>query len=394
MLGRGRFALLNTGGFHRQRHSFSQSVRQGGILGRLSVCVGFPARVQHDLPLGGEAVTGTLCRNGGLCVPIGRTDRPKQGQRHQPQDLPFSQGQGGEVRGGGAPGRDNSVVVGHFLTVADLGGQHGSRRVQTADGSSGGDQGGDGILHIVRQKPAVRPGVGTQLLFIEGLEVVQGLLGGVAQGAVGLPLEGGEVVEGRGLFGLLPMFHFLNGDGAALAAGSNVAGLFLNVDPLPGQGHAAAVQLHGVERFRGKGGDLRLPLDDERQRGRDHAANVQRPAIENGEQAGGVDAHQPIRLGPAQGRLVQAVIVPAGTEVFKALPDGPVLHAGDPQPLHGLGASGQMVGGAEDQLPLPASVAGVHHLGHILPTQQGPQSVELALLVLADGKPPAVRQNG
>ena len=33
MLGRGRFALLNTGGFHRQRHSFSQSVRQGGILG-------------------------------------------------------------------------------------------------------------------------------------------------------------------------------------------------------------------------------------------------------------------------------------------------------------------------------------------------------------------------
>ena len=91
---------------------------------------------------------------------------------------------------------------------------------------------------------------------------------------------------------------------------------------------------------------------------------------------------------------MQAVIVPAGTEVFKALPDGPVLHAGDPQPLHRLGASGQMVGGAENQLSLPASVAGVHHLGHVLPAQQGPQGVELAPFLLPDSKAPAFRQDG
>ena len=89
MLGRGRFALLDVNGLHCQRHSFGQSVRQGGVLGRLPVCVGSPAHIQHDLPLGSEAVTGALHRHGGLGIPIGRTDRPEQGQRHQLQDLPL-----------------------------------------------------------------------------------------------------------------------------------------------------------------------------------------------------------------------------------------------------------------------------------------------------------------
>ena len=89
--------------------------------------------------------------------------------------------------------------------------------------------------------------------------------------------------------------------------------------------------------------------------------------IQHRKQPRGVDAHQPIGLLTAQGGLVQAVIVAAGAEAVEALPDGAVLHAGNPQPFHGLGTARQMVGGAEDQLPLASGVAGVHHLRHILP---------------------------
>lgn len=76
---------------------------------------------------------------------------------------------------GGAPGRDDGMVVGDFSTVAHLGGQHRPRHAHPADHGSGGGQGGDGVLHIIGEIPAVRPGIGTQLLLIEGLEVVQRL---------------------------------------------------------------------------------------------------------------------------------------------------------------------------------------------------------------------------
>ena len=89
--------------------------------------------------------------------------------------------------------------------------------------------------------------------------------------------------------------------------------------------------------------------------------------IQHRKQPRGVDAHQPIGLLAAQGGLVQAVIVAAGAEAVEALPDGAVLHAGNPQPFHRLGTARQMVGGAEDQLPFASGVAGVYHLRHILP---------------------------
>ena len=90
-------------------------------------------------------MTGALHHHGGLRIPIGRADRPEQGQGHQPQDLPLSQGQGGEAGGRGASGGDNGVVVRDFPTVADLGGQHLPRRVQATDYSGGGDQSGEFI---------------------------------------------------------------------------------------------------------------------------------------------------------------------------------------------------------------------------------------------------------
>ena len=106
------------------------------------------------------------------------------------------------------------MVIGDLFAVADLGCQDFLWRVQTPDGSGGGDQLRNRAFHIIGQKAAVRSGIGTQFLFIEGLEVIQGLLGGVAQGAIGLPLEGGEIAEGRGLFRLFLPLHCPDGGGA------------------------------------------------------------------------------------------------------------------------------------------------------------------------------------
>ena len=89
---------------------------------------------------------------------------------------------------------------------------------------------------------------------------------------------------------------------------------------------------HRIKRHRLEGVDLGLPLDDERQRRGHDAANVEGAVVQHRKQPGGVDAHQPVRLGPAEGRLVQPVIVRAGAQVGKALPDGGILHAADPQP--------------------------------------------------------------
>ena len=67
--------------------------------------------------------------------------------------------------------------------------------------------------------------IGAALLFLEGLQAVQGLLGGAALAPVGGLLD--RLLAGR---------------------------------LLPGEGEAAAVQFHRVEGLRLEGGDLRLPL--------------------------------------------------------------------------------------------------------------------------------------
>ena len=104
------------------------------------------------------------------------------------------------------------MVVGHLLVIYQQGhireelpapvkGRYLGRQVE--DHRSG-------LRHVGGQKPAVRPGIGQQLFLIEGLCVVQRLFRRVAEDAVGLPLEGGQVVEpGRCLFLLF------TGDGSA-----------------------------------------------------------------------------------------------------------------------------------------------------------------------------------
>ena len=111
--------------------------------------------------------------------------RTEQSPRRQLHYFPFPQGQIGVPD---ADRGNDGMMVADFLAVAYLFGKDGFRRGQTANGGSSGDIGRDAGSHIVGEIPAVRPGIGAELLFIQGLKIIQYLLCGIAQDAIGIPL--------------------------------------------------------------------------------------------------------------------------------------------------------------------------------------------------------------
>ena len=226
------------------------------------------------------------------------------------------------------------------------------------------------------------------------MQVVKRLLCGIAQRAVGLPLEGGQVVEQRRFLRFLRALHRLDRDRLTGAGGGKGVRLRFLFELFGHGGKIAAAKIYRVKGFRAERPDLRLPLDDERQRGRHDAPHVEGAVVQHRKEPCGVDAHQPVRAGAAEGGLVQPVVFPSRTKVRKALSDGLVLHGGDPKPLHGLCAARQIVDGAEDKLPLAPCVAGVDDLGHVLPAHEVPQQLELFGFVRFQREAPACGQDG
>ena len=171
-----------------------------------------PALGEDAPPLGGEGVSTTVKSGRDRFIYIGFRRRTQQLPAHQQQGVPFSHSQFGQVGFLQLQRGDNGVVVGHLPIIhqrcnireevrASIEGRHLRRQIQDHRG---------GLRHIAGQIPAVRPGVGQQLLLVQRLCVVQGLLGRVTEHPVCLPLQGGQVVElGRRLF------LFLMGDGGA-----------------------------------------------------------------------------------------------------------------------------------------------------------------------------------
>ena len=192
--------------------------------------------------------------------------RTKQAPCRQLQHLAFAQRQRGHIYLFRADGGNNGVVIGDFFTAAYLLGADGRRLLRAADSGSGGNKAGDAALHIVGQEAAVGARVGTELLFIERLEIVEGLLGGIAENTVGVALEGGQIVErGRFLGFFLALLAFDRCCLALAGVGDGIGGLFVLHSVC--RGGKAAIKLDGVERFCHKCGDLRLTLYQQCQRG-------------------------------------------------------------------------------------------------------------------------------
>jgi len=220
------------------------------------------------------------------------------------------------------------MVVGHFFVVDDLGriagDLHTSGKGQRPSGEL--DQLRQTCRHIRSQIAAVRPGIGAELLFIQVLQVVQGLLGGVSQQPVGVPLEGSQVIKGGRLLGFVLALHLFHCGSRTLTSSFQLLGGGLVRHALPGNGETGQFQCDRVKRHRLEGVDLGLPLDNEGQRRGHDAPDVEGPVVQHRKQPGGIDTHQPVRLGTTEGRLMQPIIIRTGAQVRKALPDGGILH--------------------------------------------------------------------
>ena len=99
------------------------------------------------------------------------------------------------------------MVVTDLFTVANLLRKNLLRKFAAKDSGGSGSIFRDGTFHIIGQITAVRPGIGTQLLFIERLQIIQGLLGGKAAEPVGFPLQSGQIIKRRGFFRVFLAFY-------------------------------------------------------------------------------------------------------------------------------------------------------------------------------------------
>ena len=284
------------------------------------------------------------------------------------------------------------MVVRDFFAVADLRQIHVRNLLHPADRSGGGKQRRDIFLHIICEKSAVRPGIGAELFLIERLQIVQSLLGGIIEQPVRVPLQGGQIVKGRRVFCSFLSFHLCHCCFTLTVCNNHFRGFAVGHTLCVGR--KSAVQAHKIEGLRHESRNFRLTLHQQGQRGGHDPPDGQCPTIEQGEKAGGIDAHQPIGSCAAKGGLVEAVILRSVLQMLKALPDGAVLHAGNPKAFYGLSAPGQGIGCTEDQFSLPSGVTGIDDLGNLLPVHQLPQQVKLLLLPRLYGIAEGVRKNG
>ena len=95
---------------------------------------------------------------------------------------------------------------------------------------------------------------------------------------------------------------------------------------LPGYGKTGQLQRHGIKGNRLKGVDLSFSLDNERQRRGHHAPNVEGAVVQHGKKPCGIDPHQPVGLGTAEGSIPKSVIIRTGAQICEALPYGGILH--------------------------------------------------------------------
>ena len=220
------------------------------------------------------------------------------------------------------------MVVSYFLIVDDLGRIAGNGDPFAKRHGVGNqiDQHRQAVCHIAGQIAAVSTGIGAELLFIQALQIVQGLLGCKSKQTVGISLQGSQVIEGRRLFGLFLALHLFNFDSCTPAGFFHLLGACSVTHALPGYGKTGQFQRNRVERNRLEGVDLSFPLDNERQCRGHHTPDVEGAVVQHGKQPCSIDPHQPVCLGTTEGRISQAIIVSTGAQVCKALPYGGVLH--------------------------------------------------------------------
>ena len=392
-----------------------------GLVGGLFAIDRHPARLEQHLALGLEGVAGRRQVHGadaGRELKLGRRKKHRQKTpRHQVVELLLGLAQAAGRLQGGDDGKvvADLAVVEHALAGPDVALVECGARVRRQVRQLAGGEHGHGLLHraqvVFRQGAAVGARVGQGLVpFVQALRQRQRGFGAEAKAPVGLALQAGEVVEqpaglgaGLGFFAHLRRLAAHGGGdglggggvpeavGLELGVGGVASGFFeARVKPLAGVaaglGIKAGVQLPVVAAL--EGADFFFALDHHRQRRRLHPAHggeekTAVAAVEGGQGAGAVDAHQPVGLGAAARGVGQRAHLRVAAQGAKAVADGLRRHRLQPQPLHRLaqplGAASVLLDQPEDQLALAPGVAGVDQRRHVFALGQLDHSVEARL---------------
>ena len=92
--------------------------------------------------------------------------------------------------------------------------------------------------------------------------------------------------------------------------------------------------------------------------------------------------------------MIQGFIIGAGAQVRKALPDGAVLHRGNPKTKNWLAASSHFIHQPEDQLTFTPGITGIDNGIHIGAVHQGAKIFKSVLLARCQHITERLRQNG
>ena len=311
------------------------------------------------LGLEGDALTFQC--DGGFVVDMRFTDCTKQTHRNELQHIPFTGRKRKYITPQHASGRNNRMVI-RYLAVVDY--LIGIRR-QMKSGCKRKfcgnfvDQFRQITSHITGQIPAVRARVSKQLFLIQGLHIIQRLLGGEAKQTVGVTLQAGQIIELGRIFILPLLFDVLDHCGVQIAKFLNSLSFCFIFQALCSCDKPAAY-LHGIKRFWLKSCNSRFSAHDQGKRRRHDTTNIERYIVQQREDARSIDSHQPVSLLTAQRCLIQRFILASIMQIFKTGANGCFLQGGNPQAFDGLGASALMVDQTEDQFAFPARVSGTY----------------------------------
>ena len=92
--------------------------------------------------------------------------------------------------------------------------------------------------------------------------------------------------------------------------------------------------------------------------------------------------------------MIQRIVVRIRAQVCKALSDGCILHAGNPEPLYGFCAAGHLVDETEDKFSLPACIGRGGHTVHIRAVEQRAHNFKLLFLFVRHDELPRLGQDG
>ena len=220
-------------------------------------------------------------------------------------------------------------------------------------------------FHVVCQIPAVGSRIGQQLLFVQSLSIVKRLLCREAVELVCVPLQAGQVIECRRILLPLRMFHRPHDRRAVIADIHQPAGFVEVVKAFRYcTDFTPCIKSNLVIGLRPELRNGFLSLRKHSQRRRHDAPDMQRRTVEQGVQARGVHADEPIRLGAAKRRLIQIVVSGHGLHGAEALTDGAFLHRGDPQTAYRLPALRRLIDQPEDQFALTSGIRCADDAGH------------------------------